>query len=455
MISTCGMGEPVDVSAIPPDLSELPLLCKGCGVTLPPGCNNKKYCTLDCYHKNWKPQASTPSQSASPALRGEKRGQDDRSPVLCPLGLNPNLNAKKGRTSVSHFLSDPELLSLESLDAQQLIAQLKLSVALLSQQDKSLNEKVSSSLKDQERGALVLKQEQTIKALECTSAKQVVVISELEESVAKLNSDIADMKIAFADRTLASFSNSSRPSYAAATRSSVLVANFADGEKPNAPLTVASVESILDTKSSGLGPQHVREKDNNVYITFNDSADVEKAAFVFQKQPLFKSASSLSVLHQVVALFVDVSDLNRLQSELEFPNNSFKGQIHSVKKVYSKPGSSIDHAKIFLRTKQAKDEALGRGRAFLSTSSHRIVPPDVNREVRRCFNCQRYGHTQHECKAESPACGKCAEHHRTNDCKAIKKKWKCVNCKGGHQTGDKDCPKQIVAVARYRTLHNC
>ena len=107
-------------------------------------------------------------------------------------------------------------------------------------------------------------------------------------------------------------------------------------------------------------PQHAREKDNNAYITFNDSADVEKAAFVFQKQPLFKSASSLSVLHQVVALFVDVSDLNRLQSELEYPNNSFKGQIHSVKKVYSKPGSSIGHAKIFLHTKQAKDEALGR-----------------------------------------------------------------------------------------------
>ena len=199
MISTCGRGEPVDVNAIPPDLSELPLLCKGCGVTLPPGSNNTKYCTLGCYHKNRKPQASIPSQSASPALRGEKRGQDDRSPVLCPLGLNPNLNAKEGRTSVSHFLSDPELFSSESLDAQQLIAKLKLSVALLSQQEKSLNEKVRSLLKDQERDAFVLKQEQTIKALECTSAKQVVVISELEESVAKLKSDIVEMKIAFAD----------------------------------------------------------------------------------------------------------------------------------------------------------------------------------------------------------------------------------------------------------------
>ncbi len=449
------MGDDVDVSTIPPAQTEPPL-CKGCNVTVLSG-TGKFYCSKDCYHRNRKKDSSNLSQSASPAFppRGEKRGQDDRSPVHCPLGQNPGLNAKKGKTSVKHFLSDPSLFSIESLDTQELVAKLKQSVLLLTQQEETPKDHDSCLLREQDREALIRKQEVTIKSLEDSSLKQKATIAELEGKVSKLNSDIINMKIAFADRTLASFSSGSRTSYAAAARGSVLVANFAEREKPSAPLTVACVESLRDTKASGLVPQHVREKDDNVYITFNDSADVEKAAFVFQKQPLFKSATSLNVLHPVVALFVDVSDLELLQTELEFRNNVFKGQIHSMKKVFSKPGSSLGHVKIFLRSKQAKDDVLSRGRAFLSTSSHRIVPPDVNREVRRCFNCQRYGHTQHDCKAESPACGKCAEHHRISDCKASKKNWKCVNCKGAHQTGDKDCPKQIIAVARFRTLHNC
>ncbi len=89
------------------------------------------------------------------------------------------------------------------------------------------------------------------------------------------------MKVAFADRALASFSSEKRNSFAAAARSSVLVGNFMAGERPAAPLTVAYVESLLNTKASGLVPKNVREKDDYVFIMFNDSADVEKAAFVF------------------------------------------------------------------------------------------------------------------------------------------------------------------------------
>ena len=54
-------------------------------------------------------------------------------------------------------------------------------------------------------------------------------------------------------------------------RSSVLVTHFADREKPADPINVGDLEKIIDTKSNGLIPQSVWERDNSVYITFNDT----------------------------------------------------------------------------------------------------------------------------------------------------------------------------------------
>jgi hypothetical protein len=219
---------------------------------------------------------------------------------------------------------------------------------------------------------------------------------------------------------------------------------------------VAAIEKLLDVESSGLIPQRVREKDNSVYITFPDPADVSKATSVLKKRAetarIFKTVSQLDVFYPAVALFVDVSDLDRLKTELEHRNPSFKNKIQSLKPVYTKPNASTGHVKIFFRTKIARDEALRKGRVFVFDTSHRIVEVDLNREVRRCFNCQRYGHTQHNCKALFPACGKCADKHRTKECNASKDDWKCVGCSGGHQSGHRDCPEQIKAIARYRTF---
>ena len=239
-------------------------------------------------------------------------------------------------------------------------------------------------------------------------------------------------------------------------RGSVLVASFADGKKPTDPINVAALEKLIDTESTGLIPQSVKEKDDKIYMTFNDSADASKAATAFKNHAacssVFKEVSQLEVLFPVVAHFVDVSDLTRLQTEIEYRNSLFKGRISSLKKIYTKPKTNIGHVKNFLRTRQAKTDVLRRGTLYCNGGSYRVVEPDINREVRRCYNCQRYGHTQHSCKAKSPACGKCAGPHRTNGCEKGKKEWKCVNCSGCHQTGDRECALQIRAVERYRTF---
>jgi hypothetical protein len=56
----------------------------------------------------------------------------------------------------------------------------------------------------------------------------------------------------------------------------------------------------------------------------------------------------------------------------------------------------------------------------------------------RCYNCNKYGHTQIKCQA-SPKCGKCAAQHRTSNCTGIHPD-KCAACQGAHRVTDPRCP---------------
>ncbi len=109
----------------------------------------------------------------------------------------------------------------------------------------------------------------------------------------------------------------------------------------------------------------------------------------------------------MINLFVNVSDPAPLKVELEHRNKSLRGLIHSVKVVFTKQHTTEGHVKLFLRTKQARDGILFLGKASILGKDYRIFPLDLNREVRRCYRCQQYGHTQHLC-AKPAACGKCA-----------------------------------------------
>ena len=55
----------------------------------------------------------------------------------------------------------------------------------------------------------------------------------------------------------------------------------------------------------------------------------------------------------------------------------------------------------------------------------------------RCFNCQKFGHAQNNCKGQK-VCARCASRgHDTTDCSS---QLKCANCDGDHAAFSKDCP---------------
>ena len=153
----------------------------------------------------------------------------------------------------------------------------------------------------------------------------------------------------------------------------------------------------------------------------------------------------------MVALFVNVSDPEFLKKELEHRNKSLRGSIHSVKVVYTKPNTTEGHVKLFLHSKQARDDILFLGKASILGRDFRVVPVDLDRKVRRCYKCQQYGHTQQLC-SKPVVCGKCSGNHCTLECVVEPSAWKCVNCSSCHQAGNKDCAEQVKAVARYRAF---
>ena len=96
------------------------------------------------------------------------------------------------------------------------------------------------------------------------------------------------------------------------------------------------------------------------------------------------------------------------------------------------------------------NKALRNGLCWQGTH-HACSIADHNFILRRCRNCQHYGHLTHECSTE-PQCGFCAEQHQTVNCPSNPDPYstqsgapakfndsKCVLCGGPHISAAKGC----------------
>jgi hypothetical protein len=99
------------------------------------------------------------------------------------------------------------------------------------------------------------------------------------------------------------------------------------------------------------------------------------------------------------------------------------------------------------------DLSIAKGLAVESTICypHRYEEPPLS-----CYNCQQYGHTQHQCKQSSPTCARCAGPHHSASCPCSTSSAKCsahkrcehfpprcANCKGKHPAYHKECPMRV------------
>ena len=83
--------------------------------------------------------------------------------------------------------------------------------------------------------------------------------------------------------------------------------------------------------------------------------------------------------------------------------------------------------------------------------------------VFNCYYCQRYGHSESNCKFKSngdiASCGKCAGNHLTKDCKEnANESAKCINCMRHsrddvhHVVNSRQCKSLDAEMARVRNI---
>ncbi|KAJ3665225.1 hypothetical protein Zmor_000731 [Zophobas morio] len=73
--------------------------------------------------------------------------------------------------------------------------------------------------------------------------------------------------------------------------------------------------------------------------------------------------------------------------------------------------------------------------------SVKVEKPHKRKDAAQCHRCQRFHHSQRNCRAEH-RCVKCGAGHQTSDCeKQRRQPAKCVNCSGPHPASYKGCPK--------------
>ena len=147
-----------------------------------------------------------------------------------------------------------------------------------------------------------------------------------------------------------------------------------------------------------------------------------------------------------------ISYLDLLKKKLTYRNPSCGTAIQQIRTIFRSSNNQRGHRKLFFDSNRVRDEVLKSGRLFAFGRRVQAVQVNLNRDVRRCYQCKTYGHiaksANNACSNEE-VCSYCAGPHSTKVC-AQSGQPKCANCKKSHRSGDPLCHHQIRAVGRYR-----
>jgi hypothetical protein len=81
---------------------------------------------------------------------------------------------------------------------------------------------------------------------------------------------------------------------------------------------------------------------------------------------------------------------------------------------------------------------------FFESELKLVEPFDPKCLITRCYNCQAYGHTAHNCRAKTKCSWCAAVGHAHSQCPVADQptKRRCANCEKKHEAGNEECPEQ-------------
>jgi len=285
-------------------------------------------------------------------------------------------------------------------------------------------------------------------------AKEIIGAARYYEmELASTRARFDEFRIRFADKFFESFPPFGAPGAGvviAPPKQATIVATVQD-DKLDEQITTGVIDRILGADSSGPVPQIVQRRDRFVYMSFADAVQSGKAKSILESDPagtkLFQSVDSRRRLFPAVARSVDLSDLEGLRRDIVLRNDFLNGSLEAVKPLFRGRDGAVGHVKLLFNSASKRDEAVQRGRIYADGRRVAVTAVDWNREVKRCYQCQRYGHIARQCPSQ-PACGRCAGSHSPGQCNSAPKR--CVNCGGPHISGDPSCNEQVKAVRRLK-----
>jgi hypothetical protein len=128
-------------------------------------------------------------------------------------------------------------------------------------------------------------------------------------------------------------------------------------------------------------------------------------------------------------------------------------QIVHLTWLTSKPTKKSSALVIEFSTPQAANKAINTGTIWDSMILTTVLY-DRSARIRRCFNCQQYGHIGSIC-SNITTCGLCAGSHETRDCPQRatttgQEPRKCANCGDAHAAWSKGCRKYAEEVDKVQ-----
>jgi hypothetical protein len=161
------------------------------------------------------------------------------------------------------------------------------------------------------------------------------------------------------------------------------------------------------------------------------------------------SAKVKDQLHLVVVNFLPVTLRDsleeaapRIESDNTLPTDCIAHcRWLKAPKFWSK-GQRFAHALIAVKGRMAASLLIRDG---VILEGQRFRVRKMLEEPKRCYKCQRLGHTATGCKEIHEICPNCAGAHSGKDCDRTPDKYRCANClkarlKPNHAVWDRDCP---------------
>lgn len=312
---------------------------------------------------------------------------------------------------------------------------------------------------------------QVLRSLAKAYEEQKAIIEKMEKENSSLKQELVNVKLAFADHAFKIIASGTNATYA-----SVLKGNDDSGKavlvaESTTTVDINQVDNLLGSRSNGPVAQAIRQKEKKVILTFSNVKERDAAHKIMESssegKKMFKSITPSTRFYPIIAKYANLEHgEDVILADLKYRNPVLRNHLASIKIIFKSQDPNVGHLKLWLTSASVRNDIIKRGELFLPGRRCRVVLPDLNFEVKRCFKCQQYGHLVKDCKSTTDVCGKCTGNHRTSLC-TIKdlSKMKCINCMRnprknspttlgvGHSSGDKTCPAQIRAMERYKTTY--